>query len=93
MASALKLQHFDSEAHCSKGDEDPADYLSRHLQGSTPSDTVVDSTECYINFVTSQTVPKALGKEEVIASTSDVFRQAVILLISKGRWDGLRATD
>ena len=66
----LKLQSFDFEVFFSRGDQNPADYISRHLQGGAQCDLVAESAEQYINFVVTQATPKALSRDEIINTTS-----------------------
>ena len=49
----------------SRGDLNPADYISRHLQGNAKCDLIAESAEQYVNFVMSQTTPMALSREEI----------------------------
>ena len=53
----LKLQSFNFEVLYSRGDLNPADYISRHLQGDTKCDLIAESAEQYVNFVMSQATP------------------------------------
>ena len=90
----LKLQSFDFQVVYSKGETNPADYISRHLQGSEECNYVSKSAEKYVNFVVSQATPKALSKEEIIEATAnDATLQKVMELISSGRWDDLKPED
>ena len=69
----------------------PADYISRHLQGSKPCDLIADRTEHYVNYVVSQAKPKALSMAETIGATAqDSTLQAVMKLISSGKWDDVK---
>ena len=49
----LKPHSFNFKVLYSRGDLNPADYISRHLQGDTKCDLVVESAGQYVNFVMS----------------------------------------
>ena len=90
----LKLQSFNFEALYARGDLNPADYISRHLQSDTKCDLIAESAEQYVNFVMSQATPKALSSEEIIEATrKDVTLQEVMRLISTGQWDNLKPVE
>lgn len=90
----LKLQSFNFEVLYSRGDLNPADYISRHLQGDTKCDLIADSAEQYVNFVMSQATPKALNIEEIIEATGKYTTlQEVMRLISTGQWDDLKPME
>ena len=90
----LKLQSFNFEVLYSRGDLNPADYISRHLQSGTKCDLIAESAEQYVNFVMSQATPKALCREEIIEATrKDATLQEVMHLISTGEWDDLKPVD
>ena len=90
----LKLQSFNFEVLYSRGDLNPADYISRHLQSDTKCDLIAESAEQYVNFLMSQATPKALSREEIIEATrKDATLQEVMRLISTGQWDNLKAVE
>ena len=66
----LKLQSFDFEVLYSRGDLNPADYISRHLQAATQCDLIAESAEQYVNFVMTQATLKALSKDDIIKATT-----------------------
>ena len=67
----------------SRGDLNPADYISRHLQGETKCDLIAESAEQYVNFVMSQATPMALSREEISEATrKDATLQEAMRLIS-----------
>ena len=47
----LKLQSFDFEVLYSRDDLNPADYMSRHLQGTSHCDLIAYSAKQYVNFI------------------------------------------
>ena len=90
----LKLQSFTFEALYSRGDLNPADYLSRHLQGDTKCDLIAESAEQYVNFVMPQATPMALSREEISEATrKDATLQGVMRLISTGQWGNLKPVE
>ena len=66
----LKLQSFDFDVLYSRGDLNPADYISRHLQAATQCDLIAESAEQYVNFVMTQATLKALSKDDIIKATT-----------------------
>ena len=66
----LKLQSFDFEVLYSRGDLNPADYISRHLQAATQCDLIAESAEQYVNFVMTQATLKTLSKDDIIKATA-----------------------
>ena len=87
----LKLQSFDFEVLYSRGDLNPADYISRHLQAATQCDLIAESAEQYVNFVMTLTTHKALRKDDIIKVTAqDATLQEVMRLISNGQWNNLK---
>ena len=90
----LKLQCFNFEVLYSRGDLNPADYISRHLQGNTKCDLIAESAEQYANFVMSQATPMSLSREEISEATrKDATLQEVMRLISTGQWDNLKLVE
>ena len=90
----LKLQSFDFEVLYSRGDLNPADYISRHLQAATQCDLIAESAEQYVNFVMTQATPKALSKDNIIKATAqDAALQEVMRLISNGQWNNLKPVN
>jgi len=90
----LKLQSFNFEVLYSRGDLNPADYISRHLQAATQCDLIAESAEQYVNFVMTQATPKALSKENIIKATAqDATLQEVMRLISNGQWNNLKPVN
>ena len=82
----LKLQSFDFEVLYSRGDLNPADYMSRYLPDNSHCDLIADSAEQYVNFIATQATPKALSRDDIIQTTSqDPTLQEVMHLISNGQ--------
>ena len=90
----LKLQSFDFDVLYSRGDLNPADYISRQLQAATQCDLMAESAEQYVNFVMTQATPKALSKDDIINATAqDATLQEVMRLISNGQWNNLKPVN
>ena len=84
----LKLRSFNFEVWYSRGDLNPADYISRHLQGNAKCDLIAESAEQYINLVMSQATHMALSRGEISEATrKDAPLQEKMRLISTGQWD------
>jgi len=85
---AMRLQPYDATIIYRAGSLNPADYLSR----SPPSVLITSSRESkiaeeYINFISMNSVPKAMSLSEIQAATlSDTTLQAVISSIHDGKW-------
>ena len=89
-----KLQSFDFEALYSRGDLNPADYMSRHLQGTSHCDLIAHSAEQCVSFILTQATPKATSRDDIIQATSqDPTLQEVMRLILNGQWDNLKPVD
>ena len=90
----LKLQSFDFEVLYSRGGLNPADCISRHLQGTSHCDLIVNSAEQYLNFILTQATPKAVSRDDIIQATPLVGTlQEVMRLISNGQRDNLKPVD
>ena len=75
------MQSFHLEVLYSRDDLSPADYISRHLRGTTQCDQVVVSAEHYVNFVTTQATLKSLSRDDIVMATSrDATLQEVMRL-------------
>ena len=65
----------------SRDDSSPADYISRHLRGTTQCDLVAVPAEHYVNFVMTQATPKSLSRNDIVMATSrDATLQEVMHL-------------
>ena len=87
----FKLQNYDYTVIYRPGENNPADYLSRHTNEQTPSDHVVSSSaECYVHFIATHAVPKALTLDEIKEATkADSTLQAAAQLIRTQAWHKL----
>ncbi len=66
---SLRLQPYSPVIKYRRGSDNPADYLSRHPLSVTKQDDKL--TEQYVNFVTNQTVPRAMTYDEVNCASKD----------------------
>ena len=91
----LKLQPYEFTVEYRPGEDNPADYLSRHPDLTTEQSRREEKVaEEYINYVFTNAVPKALTQEEImIATKEDATLQAVILALNTGLWHNLRSSD
>ena len=90
----LKLQSFEFEVLYSRGDLNPADYISRHLQAAMQCDLIAESAEQYVDFVMTQATPKALSKDDIIKATAqDATLQELMRLISNGPCNNLKPVN
>ena len=87
----LRLQPYSPFIRYQKGSSNPADYLSRHQllidALSTWSSEHESIAEEYVNFVTSQSVPKALNENDILKETlQDDTLNAVKMLHETNKW-------
>jgi transposase InsO family protein len=83
----LRLQAYDCEIVYKAGKSNAADYMSRHPLESDESDRESKVTEEYVNFLASNSVPKAMTLEEVKVETkADPTMQHVAELIRSRKW-------
>ena len=77
----LKLQPYEFTVEYRPGEDNLADYLSRHPDSTTKQRRREEKVaEEYINYVFTKAVPKALTQEEIMITTEeDATLQAVIL--------------
>ena len=85
---ALKLQPYNFTVMYRAGKDNPADYMSRHTSITTQqSSREAKVAEEYINFVTTNAVPKALSVDEIKSATKgDSSLQAKIATVRSGQW-------
>ncbi len=81
----LRMQEYDFEVVHTKGQDNPSDFLSRHpLQDTTLPN---NHAEDYVNFLSQQSVPKAMTLSEIETATcNDATLQRVILNIRDTNW-------
>ena len=85
----LRLQSYDFDLRYKPGDDNPADFLSRHpvtpASTKTPHETKV--AEEYIAFIANHTIPKSMTTAEVREATDkDAILQLLMQAIQTGRW-------
>ena len=82
----LRLQPYSFNVVYKPGANNPADYLSRH-----PTQTSLKQqklTEEYVNFLTQNSIPKAMTLEEIQAATdSDKTLKGLRAAIKLNKWD------
>lgn len=85
----LRLQNFHFTVHYGKGSENPADFMSRYVDNSVCNTSLVsESSEEYVNFVVSSSLPKAMSVDEIAEATKcDIVLQLVMGAISTNRWN------
>lgn len=85
--SILKLQPYEFTVEYSPGEDNLADYLSRHPD-LTPKQSRREEkvAEEYINYVFSNAVPKALTQEEIMIATKS-------LRLNTGQWYNVKSSD
>ena len=83
----LRLQGYDFEAIHTGGNCNPSDYLSRHSSLREEDTTLAEE---YVNFISSNAVPKAMTLAEIQhATTQDKTLQCVIHLTRNNGWHNL----
>ena len=90
----LKLQQYDYNIIYSPGENNPADFMSRHPTfGTATTGREAKIAEEYVNMVVSNAVPKALTISEIQDETlKDDTLQYVIQAV-RGRWTKVESTD
>ena len=82
----LRLQPYCFRVEYRKGEDNPADYMSRH-PGATKSKKQEIYTELYIKFVTKHAVPKAMTRSMIAQETmSDMTSNLIKDAIIKNDW-------
>ena len=91
----LKLQPYEFTVEYRPGEDNPADYLSRHPDSTTKQSRREEKVvEEYINYVFTNAVPKALTQEEImIATKEDATLQAVVLALNTGQWYNVQSSN
>ncbi|XP_028418333.1 uncharacterized protein K02A2.6-like [Dendronephthya gigantea] len=91
----LKLQPYEFSVVYKPGEDNPADYLSRHPDLTTKLSRREEKVaEEYINYVFTNAIPKALTQEEIMVATKeDATLQAVILALNTGKWYNVKSTE
>ena len=83
----LRLQGYDFKAVHTEGSRNPSDYLSRHSSLKERENTIAEE---YVNFLSSNAVPKAMTLKGIQqATTQDKTLQCVAYLIRNSSWNKL----
>jgi len=85
----LRLQPYDFDVFYKKGNESPADYLSRHIRNGnrkrTPDKTLAKE---YINFLAHHAIPKAMTMNDIQDATlANKMLQMLINIVEKTSWN------
>ena len=85
---ALRLQPYQITVKYSRGETNPADYLSRHPAKNAAQTTHQQKVaEEYINYLATTSTPKALKTQDIEAATqADATLQGIAEAIVKGNW-------
>jgi transposase InsO family protein len=88
---ALRLQPYQTTVHYRKGEENPADYMSRHPSSHTePCSRQEKVAEEYINYIATTSTPTALTLSMIAEATGrDPTLRAVIDAVQSGKWHEL----
>ena len=84
----LRLQEYNFDVIHTKGQDNPSDFLSRHpIQDTTMHN---NNAEDYVNFLSQQSVPKAMTLSEIATATcNDATLQRVISNIRDTNWQDI----
>lgn len=84
----LRLQPYQTTIHYRKGEDNPADYMSRHPAKATkPVSREQKVAEEYITYIAHNATPGALSLSDVAAATArDPTLQAVMEAVQTGKW-------
>lgn len=81
---ALRLTQFDFEIEHMPGNQNVADYFSRHPSGKPDNSSSEERGEKYINMIAKLARPNAIMMKEIIAATAaDEELQALATWLSK----------
>lgn len=85
---ALRLQPYQVSIVYQKGENNPADYMSRHPAQQTKTTTrQAKVAEEFVNYIIQTSTPKAIKLEEInVATSKDPTLQAVIDAVRTGNW-------
>jgi glutaredoxin-related protein len=89
---ALRLQPYDYVVKYKKGENNPADYLSRHpLEGTFQMTVEQKAAEEYVNFLSDAMTPKTVTIDEVKQGTiTDNVLKMVVTAIKENSWENFR---
>ena len=89
----LRLQPYDFDVIYKNGNDNPSDYMSRHIGNDTKKRNAdKTSAEEYVNFLAHHVIPKAMTMQEIQDATlADRTLQMLIDIIEKNSWNKLNA--
>lgn len=88
---SLRLQPYDATVKYRKGRGKPSDYMSRHVVNTKSSSRSGKVAEEYVNFLTSEAVPKSMTLKEMREATdNDPTLSKVKEFIQSGKWYELK---
>ena len=88
---SLRLQPYHVTIRYKKGKGKPSDYLSRHTSSRNYSGRQSKIAEEYVNFLTSEAVPKSMTLEEIReASDNDPTLSKVKEFMKSGKWYNIK---
>lgn len=85
---ALRLQPYQATVRYRKGEDNPADYMSRHPARHTqPVSRQEKVAEEYVNYIAATSAPKALTLSQIAEATArDPTLQAVMEAVRTNKW-------
>lgn len=91
----LRLQPYKLKIQYRRGEDNPADYMSRHPISSKTVKTVESKVaEEYVNFIKDEAVMKAMNMDEVKMETSkDHTLQKAISYVRSGAWHHMKTLN
>ena len=85
---ALRLQPYQVTVAYKKGEDSPADYMSRHPEKlTTPTSRQERVAEEFVDYISNTSTPKALKLEDIATATlQDPTLQAVMNAVQTNNW-------
>ncbi len=81
----LRLTPYSCKLEYGKGDENPADFLSRHPCPQAPKKSIADD---YARYVIKNATPKAMTLDEIRCETqNDSLMRKLIIAITRNEWE------
>ncbi len=88
----LRVQDFDFTVKHINGNENPSDFLSRHVSEPNVNNKPILETvaDAYVNFLTDHAIPKAMTLSQIQEATQqDSTLQALAEIIRSNRWNDI----
>ena len=91
----LRLQDYDFIVVYTKGQTNPSVFLSRHLTTATGEPHHVQNVKCYVHFLTSHAVPKAMTITDlqITLEHDSTLKHLVDILQGRCNWDLLTSQN